>query len=290
MKILGLLVCYGTGRTSSAPAELRSCHAALRDGHERDYLVVDNALVPGFCQALDERTMLVGGDNSRREFSGWDAGLKLVGARLAEYDLVHLVTETFNTDYRHYLGLVTPKMLALAAEWGACVGHVDAYPREVSLFGVRSRAWIRSCFLLAPRRAIQSLGSLVTTDGSGNFFSQDPQHPFGPGAPIDAQYQQYLWQWLTGGDGSAAEINSHRDSFRLTPETFERFKAKAVACVNEHALSVRLRGAGFPTLDTEWLYDMLLTRPPEQIDPCTPLAEILGYTAQRRQRLGIAPP
>ena len=288
MKILSILNCYGTGKPSPALPVLQSLQAALRDENCRDYVVSDNALIPDFVEQLDAHTTLIGGDNSLREFSSFDWALRFVGPRLAEYDLVHLVTETFNTDYRHYLGLWTPKILALTVEKNICLGHIDGYPREVTLFGMRSRTWIRSCYLFLPRRAVQALGTLVTTDGA-NFFGADPQSPFSPQAPIDRQYQQYLQQWLSGG-GEADGMAVHRSPFRLLPETFARFKGKALAIVNEHGLSVRLRKLGFPTIDVEWLYDMLLQRPSDQIDRQTPVEEIVQYIAQRRQRLGITPP
>lgn len=290
MKILALLVCYGTGKNSAALADLKAFHAALRDGWRRDFVVIDNAMTPDFRQPLDDNTTLIGGDNSLREFSGLNRGLQFVGDRFAEYDLLHVVTETFNTDYRHYLGLITPKILSLVLEKNFSLGHIDGYPREVSLLGMRSRTWIRSCYLFAPVRALQALGGFVTADGSESFFSADPAQPFHAQAPIDGQYQQYLLQWLTGDAGAAAEIDTHRAAFRLTPESFERFKAKVVAIVNEHGLSARLRKFGFPIVDVEWLYDMLLARSVEEIDWKTSVDDMLRHTAERRQRLGITPP
>ena len=62
MKILSILVCYGTGKSTPALHDLKSFHAALRDGNHRDYIVSDNALVPGFCEHLDENTTLIGGE------------------------------------------------------------------------------------------------------------------------------------------------------------------------------------------------------------------------------------
>ena len=141
-----------------------------------------------------------------------------------------------------------------------------------------------------PGRAVRTLGTFIATDGSDWLFTDDPQQPFHAEAPIDGQYQQYLRQWLTGESGSARELAPHREPFALTPETFDRFKAKVVAIVNEHALSMRLRAAGFPTIDVEWLYDMLLQRPVEQILWQIPLPEMLRHTGQRRLRLGITPP
>jgi hypothetical protein len=290
MKILAILVCYGTGKTTSALSDLKGFHAALRDGNKRDYVVSDNALVADFCQQLDDDTTLIGGDNSLREFSGLNRALQFLGQRLAEYDLVHVVTETFNTDYRHYLGLMTPRILSLVVEKNISLGHIDAYPRDVSLFGIRSRTWIRSCYLLVATRAIQALGSFVTADGTDRFFSDDPKSPFHPQSPIDLQYQQYLLRWLTGGEGTAVEIGVHRTPMGLNAANFERFKAKALAIVNEHGLSIRLRRLGFPSVDVEWLYDMLLQAEAERIAWNTPIDEMLQYVALRRARLGITPP
>src|SRR5579862_6510659 len=114
MKVLSILNCYGTGKATPALPLLQAFHSALRDGSHHDYLVSDNGLPLDFCQRLAENATLIGGDNSVREFSGFDSAVCYVGPRLGEYDLLHLVTDTFNTDYRHYLGLLTPKMLALA--------------------------------------------------------------------------------------------------------------------------------------------------------------------------------
>jgi hypothetical protein len=290
MKILTVLVCYGTGKTTSALSDLKCFNGAFRDGNHRDYIVSDNALVADFCQQLDDDTTLIGGDNSAREFSGLNRALQFLGPRLAEYDLVHIVTETFNTDYRHYLGLVTPGILSLIVEKNISLGHIDGYPREVSLFGIRSRTWIRSCYLLVSTRGIQAIGTFVTANGAETFFSDDPKRPFHPQAPIDLQYQQYLLRWLTGREATAADIGAHRSPFELTAATFGQFKAKVLAIVNEHGLSVRLRKCGFPTIDVEWLYDMLLQGGAQRIVWNTPLNEMLQYTTQRRARLGIVPP
>lgn len=81
MKILSILVCYGTGKTTPALSDLKSLHDALRVGNHYDYLVSDNAMVPGFTERLDQHTMLIGGDNGLREFSGFQLARYSLWAR-----------------------------------------------------------------------------------------------------------------------------------------------------------------------------------------------------------------
>ena len=83
-------------------------------------------------------------------------------------------------------------------------------------------------------------------------------HHFRPSAPLSANYQKYILDWLTGnGTGQGVEWHSR---FGLTPESLPFFEAKASAILNEQMLSVRLRAQGCALLDATWLATRLRSR------------------------------
>ena len=88
---------------------------------------------------VDQRSdgsVLIGGDNSSREFSAFDRALEFAGADIWSYDFVHFATSAFNTLYVAYLERFVPSLLAAAAGRPACIGHIDCYnePVEVATY------------------------------------------------------------------------------------------------------------------------------------------------------------
>jgi hypothetical protein len=68
-------------------------------------------------------------------------------------------------------------------------------------------------------------------------------------------YRAQITGWLTGeGTGQGTAWHSR---FALTSETLAFFEAKALAILNEHALSMRLYGQGTSMVDATWLSSAL---------------------------------
>jgi len=105
--------------------------------------------------------------------------------------------------------------------------------------------------MFLPPAELRLLGSLVSIDDQASFFSGNPDAPFRSSAPLSANYQKYILDWLTGsGTGQGVEWHSR---FGLTPESLAFFEAKAAAILNEQMLSVRLRAQGCALVDATWL-------------------------------------
>ena len=119
-------------------------------GVEHRLIVVDNALPRDFT---DERagSLLIGGDNSSWEFSGFDRALNFLGADVWSYDFVHFATSAFNTLYVAYLERFEPSLLEVLANRAVCVGHIDCYNEPVEVRGYHAQHWIRSCFFIFRR-------------------------------------------------------------------------------------------------------------------------------------------
>lgn len=222
-----------------------------------DVTVLDNALPPGAHGASPEGWEIQGGDNSLKEFSGWQAGLDRLCARdahdvWADGDAVILVNDTFHRNYDvSYLerfGLVP------ALEWalgGALVGHVDLYPREIELFGLPMRHWLRTSFILArwdtlrrllplrPPLPPEALFAASSTDGGEALFAPD--------APLSPLYVSYLESFLLGRAGEYGcrwHTTIPRDPAGLAAL---RLKAYTILC--EHWLAARARELHIPLRD-----------------------------------------
>lgn len=271
LRVLALLARHGTKKYPHALAELQAFYARVlypgRDSYRIVVLENDNSVAQG--ESDTAHVAFLRGDNGAFEFSAWEVGLRACteDGSLAGADLVHFVTDAFGVPYSGYLQHISRAQLALCARETFALGHLDAYPRPITLQGQRSQSWLRTCFFFLSPRALERLGgSLVSIDPAA-FFTDDPDAPFRPDAPLSARYRRYVTDWLNGpGLGHGA----WHSRFVRTRETMPYFRQKARAILHEHALSIRLRAAGVPTVDAAWLWLELRRRPARDADLTAP--------------------
>jgi hypothetical protein len=252
--VRALLLRYGDAHHESAAAALtgKVLDRAF-PGEARDVVVIDNALPPGFAGATPEGWPLVGGDNSLLEFSGWERGLALRSAVWDAADPVILVNDTFHRNYD--VAYLERFGLEPAARWaaeGALVGHVDLYPREIALFGLAMRFWLRTSFLLARWGTLSRLLPFAPPARPEELFVADAHGFFAPGDALGPRYREYLQAFLLGG---ASEYGCRwHTKIAADAEGLARLRRKAYAIVCEHWLAPRARQLGIPLRDVSgWL-------------------------------------
>jgi hypothetical protein len=254
LRLLTILLRFGIERYPHAEQEIAQIFQRQMPGIDRSVVIVDNALPKGF-EEKHPQSIVIGGDNSAREFSAFDRAVQFIGSDIWRYDLVHFATSAFNNLYVDYLERFDAALLATVARSPVCVGHIDHYNEAVEVLGFCSQHWIRTCFFLLPPSEVKVLGSFVTTRDYRRFFSGDPQSPFSAEAPLSHKYRQYIIDWLTGVDiGQRVEWHSR---FTLTPESLPSFEHKALSILNEHLLAVRFRAMSCRLIDVTWLATML---------------------------------
>lgn len=230
----------------------------------REMVIVDNARPRIEFERVDESTVIVGGDNSLREFSAWDRGLAQLERTRSNPDLVHFATSAYDALYSSYLECFDARLLAASLAARAVVGHVDYYDDPVEVVGRASQPWLRTSYFFVPMEAVRAIRSMVSFEDPGALFTGDPARPFRQDAPVCERYQGYILSWLTG-DGTGQGVVWH-SRFDLTKETLPTFEAKAMAIVNEHLLSVRLREAGYPVVDVSWLAGRLVSGGVQEVE------------------------
>ncbi len=263
LRVLTILLRFGVDDYADARQQLDRLFEERLPEVERQVLVVDNALPDDFRKIHADHTV-IGGDNTAVEFSGFDRGVRFIGLDIYSYDLIHFATSAFNTLYVRYLELLDAAMLRAIAGLPVCLGHIDCYNEAVELSDFNSQSWVRSCCFFLNPIELGILGSFVAERERHKFFGGDSPDPFLPQAPISERYRRYILDWLTGRNiGQGVTWHS---SFGLTPEMLPTFERKALAIINEHLLSIRLRASGCRLIDITWLSTMLRKGPAAGID------------------------
>jgi hypothetical protein len=268
MRVLTIFVRTGIEKYGSAEGELSDLFQSQLPDVERDLVVVDTALPPLHEVERSERRVVIGGDNSSREFSAFDSGVSFVGEKIWSYDLVNLTTAAFRQLYVDYLERFRPDVLSAIAGRPVCLGHIDCYNEPVQLDGCTSQHWVRSSCVFLPPSELRILGTLVSTRDRERWFTGDPADPFRSEAPLSEAYRRLITDWLTGRDiGQGVTWHSR---LTLDETNLQQFEQKAMAILNEHLFGLRLRASGCRTIDVTWLSGLLTRHRGSSIDWDTP--------------------
>uniref|UniRef100_E6VN05 Glycosyl transferase group 1 n=1 Tax=Rhodopseudomonas palustris (strain DX-1) TaxID=652103 RepID=E6VN05_RHOPX len=250
MKLLTLFVRYGNVDYHGSFERLQDFYRGLPQ-LTYDAIIVDNALPPEFVSDVASNVKVIGGNNVRREFSGWDVAIDRFSSKLDECDLVHVVTSAFQNQYNGFYPLIDVQMLEFAASNDVVLGHVDSYPDSVRAFGRSFQTWACSKFLFVVPSRIRGLGSFVAPFDIDDVFSGVSSRPFLADAPLSENYRRHLLEWVTGEGLPHGKWHS---SFALNDASLSRFISKATSILDEHILSLRLREADASIVDFTWLH------------------------------------
>lgn len=247
-----LFLAFGRARLDAGLRLAESLCARLLPRARLRSVIVDNALAGDVELELNDGRVYLSGDNSSREFSGWDRGLAWLRAvhRPPPDAAVILANDTFQRDdKRHHFDALSAERASALLAGGALVGYVDAYPKPIELFGVGLRQWIDTSLLLASERTLERLGRLALPFSDDDVFDADWRALFRSPSPLSENYRAYLRTWLFGERGADDFAEAWYGQAPLTAETFAAFKGKLRSIFCEHHLSGRARRAGLPLAD-----------------------------------------
>jgi glycosyltransferase involved in cell wall biosynthesis len=252
VRILSLFVRYGDVDYCGAYESLMALYSSKFPDIEIDSVIIDTALPEGTEAHIGLKGLLIGGNNCRREFSAWDQALIRFNHDLHKYDLVHLVTSAFQNEYSGFYDLLCPEMLDYVCIVPHVVlAHIDAYPERVRLFGRGFQTWGCSKFLFMRPVDLKMLGGVAAPFSSEEIFSFDGKNPFCNNAPLSENYIGFLQDWITGDGLPHGKWHS---VFNYQKDTVSRFNAKALAILDEHSLSMRIRESGARIVDFTYWY------------------------------------
>lgn len=216
--------------------------------HHRTTFVADNKSLNGSEDRGRPELDIIQGDNSNREFSGWDKAVGLLDERgnLGDTTTIVLANDTFHLNYREqYLQFFGPRTTGGKARKGRLVGYVDSYPRETLLFGLPLKCWIRTSIVICSWKSLRKLLPLSLPVPDSEIFSNDPDEIFLPSAELSPNYREYLKTWLFQPHSSELEFqDSWHSKSDINESNFDFFKDKARSILAEHFFSARARSLG----------------------------------------------
>lgn len=250
-KVLAVFLQYSDAHQASGMKALSNLSKWLFPGSVPSFLIVDNKLERHQETQVEQHVNVISGDNSCREFSGYDRGLRWHESfgPIAPSTPVVIANDTFHRHYGDgYLKLFTPERLARAMSANGVLGYVDAFPQPQSVFGLEFQKWIRTSLFIAPYGVITQIspfsrsikqGSVFRADADPIFFSDD--------APLSPWYKSFIRSWLFA---QAPEEETFKPEWHskepLSASNVGAMRAKALCILCEHAMSARAKSLGIP--------------------------------------------
>lgn len=213
-------------------------------------VIVDNALEDAVEVEIGHDLYRVHGDNTLREFSGWDRGIAWLETRYEPKpsSILVLANDTVVRADKHERVREIPADRVAAASRGALVGWVDEYPRRAQLFGLELRQWIDTSLVIAEWRTLAALLPLARPPVD-EAFADDWRAIFREPSPLSDNYRAYLKTYFFGDRGDGEFEHGWYAQEPLTERNFEAFKLKLRCVFCEHLLSARARARGIPLVD-----------------------------------------
>ena len=244
LNVLCLFLRYGTKDYPESMVDLQNWYEKKMPGTKVTIWIIDNKIKNEF-EGFDLKTgfRLFSGNNTEREFSAFQKILTEHRDEIGSYDIIHFVTSAFNSLFTNYLDYFSKGLLELVTHRSLCLGHIDAYDEPILIENETSQSWIRTCFFFMSSETVRAIPDFVSFreesqffDVAGNFLSQ---------SSLSENYKKYISDWLCGETMQGVPWHNRI----LDPA---EFKAKALAILNEHMLSIRLRKAGVDLVDIYW--------------------------------------
>jgi hypothetical protein len=248
--VFALYLQHGDRRQAESVEAIKRVARRTFPSRELRVTVVDNAVEPSVVRKLDDVVTLVGGDNSCREFSGWDHGLAwLRGAQQVPDGAVFLLAnDTFlgDPEAADFFRL-EPRWTERQLARGALLGHVDGFAFSSRLLGLELRRWVKSNFLLCRSSSLRRLTPFTLPHADDVLFSPDPRQFFREDVDLSPAYQATIKGFLQGEANPALWRWHSARPFDRENVAFFRLKTRAILC--EHALSARAARLGLPVVD-----------------------------------------
>ncbi|MCU0605878.1 MAG: hypothetical protein MUF78_00290 [Candidatus Edwardsbacteria bacterium] len=256
--VLVIYVQYDQGKFQSSVAEFKRYFDRCRRGSFQ-YCIVDNKDESRPASRLAPDEVVIGGDNSYREFSGWMRGIQYALQQDVRPDAVMFANETYRLNAGEYRHCLTDELFEFVIGQSACAGltygfnrhrgwlrFVTHAPATYEIKGERFNHWVRSNVLILPYRVLQRL-EWPRLRAAEFFACGYDQQPFRRDAPLSASLKRKLREYLCPTDTTSSD--AWHSSFPLTAETYSLFTTKATCILDEMSLVPAIRRTGAALAD-----------------------------------------
>lgn len=246
-----VLVEFGRQHEEAALALLAPMLRRLFPAAPLRAVVVDNAATGDADGSIEPCVNRVSGDNSLREFSGWDRGIEWLERRYeaARDSVFVLANDTVVRADKRIRVRDLPADRAAAVAQGALVGWIDEYPRSIELFGLGVRQWVDTSLLIAEYGTLDRMRPLARRWPDNGVFDDDWRRFFREPSPLSRNYRDYLRTYFFGEQIRGDFAHAWYAQEPLTASNADAFRTKLRCVFCEHALGAHARANRIPLVD-----------------------------------------
>ncbi|MRR08613.1 hypothetical protein EG831_00650 [bacterium] len=257
--VLVIYVQYDQGKFQSSVAEFKRYFDRCRRGSFQ-YCIVDNKDETRPAARLAPDEVVIGGDNSYREFSGWLRGIQYALRLERSPDAVMFANETYRLNAGEYRHCLTDELFEFVIGQSACAGLTYAFnshrgwlrfvTHQPAMYKVKNEQfnhWVRSNVLILPYPVLQRL-EWPQLRASEFFAEIYDQQPFRDDAPLSNNLKRMLREYLCPTGGAVGRAAWH-SSFTLTADNYGLFTTKATCILDEMSLVPAIRRTGAALVD-----------------------------------------
>lgn len=241
------------------------------EGFAFDLVVIDNKKLGDDEAKEQDGALLIPGDNSAWEFSGWNKAVRTARVRGKNYRAAIFINDSFINNRRQNLDWLSGPVLNYLSSNSMAGGILNYRNRyrglrgyfllDLDSYGIRKasfKAWLRSNFFILPWDKVPE-GGFETWD-PGDIFPKS----WDPGiylkeAPLSESLRRRLVNYLSP-EGRFDPSDVWHSHFKLDQATFSFFTGKATAIINEMYLGQQLLEHSLPLIDIRLLSGLINCR------------------------------
>jgi hypothetical protein len=225
------------------------------------FLIVDNRTPGTPARVATPDEIEIGGDNSSREFSGWNRGIAYALNALPRFDIVAFVNDTYPLNQHEYAHALSDDCLQMAIRLQLVLGLVYAVnkhkgawryithsPERYELLGDHFNYWLRSNLVILPYELCARVK--WPTLAIDRFFPPllSPA-VFRAEAPLSENLKRKVKNYLCPESGYRPDKFVWHSCFRLDQGTYRTFKEKAICILDEMSFAPVLIHCGATIAD-----------------------------------------
>lgn len=183
------------------------------------------------------------GDNTQREFSGWQKALHVYGREFEADDWIILANDTWDKPHnRRYFEFINWGDIQKAAiKRSVIAGIVDRSYHPLSLGDLTTDRWIRSCLVFIRWKDLKTLQPLnnLPVEAEEIFATSGPDL-FRPGSHVHSSTKEWIESWLLHRYNAIPSMTEKWDKAaeEITDSNRLFFQGKATAILLEIRLSL----------------------------------------------------
>lgn len=254
MKINSVFVVYlqFTGAHFSSALDVMNRKVLSKIDYENCvWITIDNSISTDVEMVRNSKSYFISGDNSAREFSGFDKGVELL-KRLNPKggDLVIFANDTYHRSYGDsYLDAITTENIQKTISNQNLYGYVDSFPKSVRGFGSEFSSWVRTSFFMVNYSILDKLLPFALTQSKDSVFGNSPEEFFKKNDLLSENYKTYIRTWLFEEPNEKSEFNeAWHSKKKLSVSNFKEMQDKAWCILCEQNMSARALLKNIPTL------------------------------------------